>query len=391
MKQLVSILFILILASPLFANPDPSVRLESESLGYPYALAFKVTATFSEPVTGFGEAEVNIVNGTVSNVVSTCDTVFTMTITPLFPGPIILFVPAKVVKSLSTGSFNLVSNKLNIMALNPALNPSSNFDLSLWTLILPLPLGGIGEAITIGSNTLNGHPELNTGYSEPPYFFTDQLAGSINFFAPLNGATTSNSVYPRSELSEYRPNFPHAWTLDTYASNSLTASLLITQMPPSKRIIVGRIQDKGTPDGSGQIVPSKSLVKIYYNLNQLDPNGKACNGCIYVRIRPIPAQDNFLKTVTLASNVPLNKLFIYKITLLNNGTLTVNLHLTNGSNSNTSTSVNLNTSTDNAIGWGTQELFFKAGVYVQDNGTSNSVGGAANFYSLQIKHLLKPV
>ena len=391
MKQFVSTIFLLIFISPLFASPDPSVVLETESLGYPYAQPFQVTAMFSEPVTGFDPSLINIVNGTISNMVGKCDTVFTMTITPLFPGPITIFVPQKVVKSLSTGSFNRVSNKLNIMALDPILNPSSNFDLSLWTLILPLPLGEQGEAVTVSNNTLNGHPELNTGFSAPPYFFTDQTEGSMNFFAPLNGATTPNSVFPRSELSEYLPTFPHDWTLNTYVSNSLTASLLVTQMPPSKKIVVGRIQDKGTPDGSGQVVASKSLVKIYYDLNQLDPNGSHCNGCIYARIRPIPAQDNFLKTVTLASNVPLNKLFIYKITLLNNGTLTVGLHLSNSSSHNVSTSVNLNISPDNTMGWGTQELFFKAGVYVQDNGTSNSIGGAVNFYSLQIKHVLKPV
>lgn len=387
MKRFVSTLFIFFLTSPLLANPDPSVILQTAALGYPYALPFTITATFSEPVTGFSEAEINIVNGTVSNLVGKCDTAFTMTITPTFPGPITIFVPAKVVKSLTTGSFNLSSNKLNIMALNPILNPSSNFNLSLWTLILPLPLGEIGGAITIGSNTLNGHPELNTGYSEPPYFFTDEMTGSIGFFAPLNGATTPNSVNPRSELSEYLPHVPHTWTLKTYTSNTLTASLLVTQMPPSKKIVIGKIQDKGNSDESGQVVASKTLVKIYYDLNQLDPNGNHCNGCIYARIRPIPAQDLFLKTVTLASNVPLNKLFIYKITLLSNGTLRVNLHLNNASIHNTSTTYNLNTSTDNTVGWGTQELFFKAGVYVQDNGTSNSIGGAANFYSLQIKHI----
>lgn len=379
--KLISTLLILFLTSPLFASNDTKVTLQTAALGYPYTQPFTVTATFSEPVTGFGTAEINIVNGTVSNLVGKCNTVFTMTITPIFPGPIILFVPAKVVKSLTTGSFNAVSNKLDIMALNPILNPSANFDLSLWSLVLPLPLGDIGNAITISSNTLNGQPILNTGFSEPPYFFTDETTGSMNFFTPLNGATTPNSVFPRSELSEQLPNFPHVWTLDTYSSNTLTASLLVTQMPPSKKIVVGKIQDKGNSDASGLIVAKKSLVKIYYDLNQLDPNGEPCNGCIYARIRPVPAQDLFLKTVTLANNTPLNKLFIYKITLLKNGTLNVKVN-------NASTTFNLNTSTDNTIGWGTQQFFFKAGVYVQENGTSNSVGGAASFYSLQIKHVI---
>jgi len=380
MKKILSTLLVMILTAPVFAQPDPSVTLTSTSLGYPYTQPFTVKVSFSEPVTGFGVTDINIVNATVTNLVNNCNTKFTMTVTPTIPGPITMFVPANLVKSLSTGAPNKLSNKLNIIALNPAVNPSSNFDLSLWTLILPLPLSGIDVATTINNNTLIGHPTLNTGYSEPPYFFTDGVTGSMNFFAPLNGATTPGSVYPRCELSEYLPASPHSWTLATYTSNTLTGSLLIKQMPPSKKIVVGKIQDKGNTDPLGQIASSKPLVKIYYDLNQLDPNGNPCNGCIYARILPSPAQDNYLKTITLANNMALNEFFIYHITLLSDGTLTVKIN-------NASTSYNLNTSTDNTLGWGSQELFFKAGVYIQDNGTSNAIGGQASFYSLQIKHV----
>jgi len=263
--------------------------------------------------------------------------------------------------------------------LDPTLNPSSNFDLSLWTLTLPVPLGDIGNATTISNATLVGQPSLNTGYTNPPYFYTDSVAGSMNFFAPLNGATTPGSVFPRCELSEQLPTSPGTWLLSTYDSNTLSASLLVTQVPPSKKIVIGSIQDKGTTDASGQLVAVKSLVKIYYDLNPLDPNGNACNGCIYARIRPVPAQEVYLKTVTLLNNTPLNKLFMYRITLLDTGALTVKVN-------NKSQTYDLNTSTDNTVGWGTQQLLFKAGVYILDNGSSDSQGGAANFYSLQIKH-----
>lgn len=381
MRNFVSTLVMLFSISPLFAASDLSTTLKTAALGYPYTQAFVVNVVFSEPVTAFALENVNIVNARITNIVNKCDTTFVLTITPILPGPITIFVPANQVKALSTGLSNLVSNKLKIKALDPILHPSSNFDLSLWTLILPLPLGDIGNAITINSTTLNGFPSLNTGYINPPYFYTDVVTGAMNFFAPLNGATTINSVYPRSELSEYLPRFPHSWTLETYASNTLTASLLVSEVPPSKRILVGKIQDKGNSDASGTVVASKTLVKIYYDLNQLDPNGNACNGCIYARIRPVPAQDLFLKTVTLAKNTPLNKLFIYKIILLRDGTLNVKVN-------DVSTTYNLNTSTDNTMGWGTQELFFKAGVNILDNGASSSIGGQVSFRSIEIKHVL---
>lgn len=382
MKKLISTFMMLFLTSSLFADSILTSTLTTEALGYAYPQTFKLTVKFSDPVIGFDLSELNIVNATAANLINTCNTTFTMSITPDFPGPITIFLPANKVKSLISGASNSASNKLNIMALNPILNPSGNFDLSLWTLILPIPLGDTGGAITIGSNTLQGHPEFNTGYTNPPYFYTNPTTGAIDFFAPLNGATTTNSVYPRSELSEQLPTFPHEWTLRTFTSNSLTASLLISQMPPSKKIVVGRIQDKGTVDDFGQIVASKSLVKIYYDLNQFDPNQNICNGCIYVRVRSVPAQERFLKTRTLAVNVPLNKLFIYKLTLLEDGTLTIKVD-------DKSTTFNIDISADNTTGWGAQAFFFRAGVYVQDNGPSDVIGAEASFFSLQIKHETK--
>lgn len=385
MKRLISTLVMVILSSVLIADPDPTVKLETAALGTSYTQPFKINVTFSEPVTGFGKAEVNVVNAVINNILGSKAN-YVMTVTPKIPGPMNFFVPANVVRSLSTGSPNKASNKLKVTALDPILNPSSNFDLSPWILTLPLPLGDIGGAITISNNTLVGIPDLNTGYTNPPYFYTDVVSGSMNFFVPVGGATTPGSVFPRSNLSEQLkiPGFPPVWTLNMFESNSLSASLLVTQVPPSKKVIIGEIQDKGTTDSSGQVVAKKALVKLFYDLNPFDPNGQLCNGCLYARIRPIPSQEIYLKTVSLANNVPLNKLFQYRITLLRDGTLTVKVN-------NSSTSYNLNTSTDNTVGWGTQEFFFKAGVYIQDNGSSKSEGGAANFYSLQVQHTGCPV
>lgn len=383
MKQTILILLVFLRLSPVFAFPNPTVTLTTPAFGYPYTAPFTVNVEFSEPVTGFNESSVNIVNAIVTNIYENQEK-YTLTITPTLPGPITMFVPANVVKSLSTGSVNKVSNKLNVMALNPSLHPSSNFDLSTWNLTLPLPLGDINNAMTIDATTLNGYPTFNTGYVNPPYFFTNEITGSIDFFAPIHGATTLNSVFPRCELSEALTGQSHTWNLGSYESNMLTASLLVSQVPPSKKIVIGKIQDKGNTDNLDQPVGKKAMVKLYYDLNTLDPNGNLCNGCLYARIRPVPAEDIFLKTVTLAQNIPLNKLFIYKITLLRDGTLTVKVN-------NKATTVNLNISTDNTVGWGSQQLYFQAGVYVLDNGTSDYLGGANSFYSLQIKHTGCPI
>ena len=90
-----------------------------------------------------------------------------------------------------------------------------------------------------------------------------------------------------------------------------------------------------------------------------------------------PSQTNFLKIVNLVKNVPLNTLFTYKLTLLRDGALTIKVN-------NTSTSIHLSTSTNNTLGWGSQQLYFKAGAYNLEHDTVE--GGADSFYFLQLAH-----
>lgn len=385
MNPFISSLLMLLLSSVIYAAPDPLVTLQVDALGTPYMVPFKVYATFSEPVTGFGKSAVNVDNAIVTSV-SGSKTQYVINFSAKTPGTINIIIPANVVRSLSTGTVNRASNKLVMTALNPISNPSSNFDLSQWILSLPLPLGSIDGSVSISNSTLVGYPSLNTGYSNPPYFFTDLTTGSMNFFAPLHGATTPGSLHPRSGLMEQvqLPGLNTYWLLSSFETNVLGASLLVSQVPPSKRMVIGAIRDKGTTDASGQPVAKKPLVKIFYDLNALDPNGRSCNGCLYVQVRAIPAQNLYLKTVTLLRNAPLNKLFQYRIKLLRDGTLSIKI--------NDATVVyKLNTSPDNTVGWGSQEMFFTAGVNIFDSGTSNSQGGAANFFSLTVKHTGCPI
>ena len=361
----------------IFANP--TVTLQTASLGYPYTLPFTVNATFSEPVNDFSADKVNITNGTVINISGgSCQPNFTLTIQPNAPGPIKIFIPANSVTSVITGAPNLVSNTLSLKALDPSVPPSSNFNLSQWTLTIPLPLGGRGNAINIGQTTLNGIPSQNNGYSNPIYFFTDTTTGAMNFVVPLNGSTTPNSDFSRCELTEILPGATPTWRLSTFSNNTLTASVLVSHIPPvEKRFVIGQIHDKGNTDSYGHTASNSPLIKLYYDGNLLDPNNNPCNGCIYGQIRKSPSQASYFRIVNLVKNIPLNTLFIYKITLLRNGALTLKAN-------NTSTTIQLNTSTNNTQGWGAQNLYFKAGAYNLEHDSVE--GGAASFFSLDVTH-----
>ncbi len=371
----------LVLTSTLFASANPSVTLQSNSLGYPYTQPFQINVTFSEPVTNFSAGAIMVTNGSVDSITSNCEqSEFIVIIKPITSGLITILIPDSSVKSISTGKPNSASNTLSIMGLDPLLRPSSNFNLTQWSLTLPLPLGRKDNALSIGNTTLNGIPSANTGYTNPPYFFTGTGTGSMDFFAPLNGGTTPNSSYARSELMEQLPGASPTWKLSTFKSNTLSASLLVSQVTAvEKRIVIGQIHDKGNTDSFGHTASNSPLLKLYYDLDPLDPNKNVCNGCVYAQIRVTPAQDNFLKIVSLINNVPLNQIFMYTVTLLSDGTLTVNAN-------NISTVIQLNTSADNTKGWGAQNLYFKAGVYNLETGSSKTTGGAASFYALQVTH-----
>lgn len=337
--------------------------------------------TFSEPVAGFFPEDVTVTNGTVVSITgSACQSDYVMVIQPNGAGAVSALIPANSVASVATGASNQASNLLSLSGLDPNLRPASNFNLNSWNLSLPLPLGSKSNPISIGQPTLSGTPGMNNGYTSQLYFFTDLVTGAMNFFAPLNGGTSSVNGYSNSELYEILPGASAYWKLSTFSSNSLTASLLVSQIPPSmKKIVIAEIHDTGNTDRYGHSASNSPFVKLYYDLNAIDPNNNYCNGCIYAQIRTTPAQSSYLKIVNLIQDIPLNTIFMYNLTLLRDGTLTIKAN-------NASTTIKVSTSDNNTIGWAAQYLYFKAGVINLESGTSNVLGGVASFYSLEVTH-----
>lgn len=372
-------MFMMCLIYSTLAAAKPSVSLQTDSLGFVYSEPFTIKVIFSETVAGFTASDIVSTNATVASITGgSPGRNFDIKIQPMKPGSIKISIPSDVVVSQNTGLLNSASNSLSIIALDPELRPAANFDLKNWTLTLPLPIGNRDNAVTIGKETLNGTDSMNNGYSNQPYFHTDPITGAMNFLVPLNGATTPNSDYARSELYEVLPGASRTWKLGTFNTNRLTATVSIIRTPPiEKRFVIGQIHDKGNTDIYGHSASNSPLLKLYYDSDRLDPNKNPCNGCVYAQVRNTPSQSNYLKIVNLISNIPLNTKFVFRLILLKDGTLTVKAN-------NVSTTIKLSSSINNTIGWGAQELYFKAGAYNLEHDTV--VGGAVSFHSLQVAH-----
>lgn len=373
-KKIVIWISTLSLSFASFANP--TVKFLTPSLGFSNNAPFSLNIHFSDPVDGFSPSNITVTNAVVTGF-NGIGANYTAQILPLINNGLMkVSIPANSASSTIDNTPNSASKVLSIRALSPLLHPSSNFDLSRFELITPLPIGGIGEAERIESYQLNGSPSANTGYSNPPYFYTDPVTGSMNFFAPLNGATTPNSTFPRSELSE-EENLQ--WSISTFTNNSLTASLLIKQVPPSGTLTIGQIHDRGDTDPYGTSAPNEPLIKLMYGTKPII-NKQNCGGCIHAQIRNTPVTpSNKQMDIVIATDVSLNSIFSYVIDLKNDGTLTIKAN-------NQTQTIKLSTSNNNTIGWGSQYFLFHAGAYLHENGTSPTEGGQANFYYLNLKH-----
>jgi hypothetical protein len=100
--------------------------------------------------------------------------------------------------------------------------------LSQWQLYLPVSAKGLASG--------NDAALLSPARVDPPYL-TQRPAGSLSFYAPSVGATTTNSLHPRTELLQ-RGSFH----LVLGSSHTLTATLAVTQVPnDTHKIIVGQL------------------------------------------------------------------------------------------------------------------------------------------------------
>src|SRR5690348_16612380 len=232
----------------------------------------------------------------------------------------------------------------NAAALNPTVAPGGNFNLSVWSL--QLPIGSPGAPQTIQPAQLKGA----NGYSNPAYFWTDKNDGSMTFWAPEKGVTTPNSNYARSELREMNANGSAAdWPLA--GNHTLSAQLRIPSV--TKNVCVGQVHL-----GSGGS-STKPLLELYYR-----PNGD-----IYLGTENSPDGGQTLHQV---GNVALGVKWTYVINVTGNKiNLTVN---------GTKTSFSIPSS------FNAYHQYFKAGSYNQSSSDSTTNGAKVKFYALTVTH-----
>jgi hypothetical protein len=242
--------------------------------------------------------------------------------------------------------------------LNTALPPAGNFDLRHWKLTLPVDAAGqtSGLAAEIQPQQLTAVPAYSS-----EWFYTES-DGSMSFWAPHQGATTANAKYPRSELREMvDPEDDNVnWTV--FDPSVLIAICKVTQVPGTGKVVVGQIHSKG---GAGP------LVKLQYEYSSSTRTGK-----VFAVVNRVPnpaAPDKYL----LASGIKLGARFSYQIRVSHNGGNGV---LSAVVGSGTSISIPI----DHA--WDTWELYFKAGSYVQEAGTTSTIGAAVDFHVLAATH-----
>ncbi|WP_263263279.1 polysaccharide lyase family 7 protein [Pseudomonas sp. RIT-PI-S] len=221
-------------------------------------------------------------------------------------------------------------------------------DLTVWNLSVPVG----SPAVTIDT------PALASGYKDQ-YFHAD--SGTLFFWAPVTGSVTKSAKFPRSELRETYPDGSvHNWKF-TNADNFLRASLSVNQVPSSGKVVIGQIHQFGS---------NEPLLKVEYQYKDATRLGN-----IVAKLRPTPDQDE-PTVINIASGVPLSTRFTYTIHLTPGGLLLVS-----------AANAQWNYKLDPA--WKTKDLYFKAGVYTQDNTGYATEGGQVTFYRLVAEHNTK--
>lgn len=276
--------------------------------------------------------------------------------------------------------------------LDPTKKPSENFDLLNWSLTLPTDLNKDKKADTIYEKPLSGGVELK------PLFYTGADGGMV-FACPNVGAKTSNNTkYARTELREMlrrgntqiksRGITANNWVFSS-AHGSVRRDAGAVEGSLEATLAVNRVSTTGDSKMVGRVIIGQihatddEPIRLYYR--KLPNNTK---GSIYFAHEINGGDDVWINLVgsrspTLSDpddGIALNEKFSYKISV-DHDILIVTL-IRHGKPNVTKTFDMSNSGYNQS----NEFMYFKAGVYNQNNGGEAKDYVQATFYYLNNQH-----
>lgn len=258
-------------------------------------------------------------------------------------------------------------------ALDAKLPPSGNFDLTKWKITLP-----DGKEVT----------DL-AGYQNPKWFFTDPASGGMVFLSPNVGQTTANSSYTRSELREMldagagTKELGNNWITSTSSASAksmaggvdgtMTALLRIDHASTTGdaakvgRMVVGQIHG-----------PETEVIRLYYHKRPDDQKG-----AIYFATDSLDNKSTWVDIIggpsklNPANGIGLGQTWAYEIKVVG---LEMTVTITAMGTPPTVVTYKL------PSGYNDQYLYFKAGVYNQNNTGTAEDHAKVTFFACKHVH-----
>ncbi|CAN5529183.1 polysaccharide lyase family 7 protein [soil metagenome] len=191
-------------------------------------------------------------------------------------------------------------------ALDPALPPSGNFDLTRWYLGLPVDESGqVGLALPAAK--INTADLCNNGYythapylpTYAPYFFTG-TDGSMVFTVPYNGAAGGDTHSPRCELRETHPDGKvFNWTPLSHGGTHILDATCVIHVVGKGKVGIGQIHAK---------VPDLPTILLRYDNTRATPG-------IYVSVKKLPTDPEAQDVLTF-EGVPLGSPIAFQLKMV---------------------------------------------------------------------------
>ena len=201
-------------------------------------------------------------------------------------------------------------------------------------------------------------------------FFSVLENGDLKLWAPTKGISSKSTSRTRTELRECLPNGAvYNWQFPSQPHHWLKVAMTVLQVPKKGETVVGQIHVYNS---------TRPPVKLSFD--------KAADGVgqLTVGFREEFNQENPVD-YTLLSNIPVGTRFTFNIHVTASGAVLFSSSFTdaNGQKQTGNLILQFNES------WAKQSLYFKAGVYNQEDPTPETLateGSAALFHKLEVIH-----